>query len=91
MEVIPYYYEHQCIDWSDIGTRIGGWAKRLKPNTIKRAQLMVASLCLVIDFPYGQSLAGVTCYFIRFQLSLITLQQILWDAWLYSLGYFLIF
>lgn len=37
MEVEPYYYAaFNCIDWSDIGTRIGDRAKDLSPNTVKR-------------------------------------------------------
>lgn len=37
--VEPYYYAaFNCIDWSDIGTRIGDRKKPLKPNTIRRIE-----------------------------------------------------
>jgi DNA (cytosine-5)-methyltransferase 1 len=38
-QVEPYYYaSFNCIDWSDIGKRIGDRKNALKPNTIKRIQ-----------------------------------------------------
>lgn len=38
-EVTPYYYAaFNCIDWSDIGTRIGDRKKPLNENTIKRIE-----------------------------------------------------
>lgn len=37
--VEPYYYAaFNCIDWSDLGTRIGDRAKPLSPKTIKRIE-----------------------------------------------------
>jgi len=37
--VEPYYYAaFNCIDWSDLGTRIGERKNPLKPNTIKRIE-----------------------------------------------------
>lgn len=39
MIVEPYYYAaFNCIDWSDIGTRIGDRKKELSPNTVKRIE-----------------------------------------------------
>lgn len=39
MVVEPYYYAaFNCIDWSDIGTRIGDRSKPLSENTIKRIE-----------------------------------------------------
>lgn len=38
-EVMPYFYAaFNCIDWSDIGTRIGDRAKPLSENTMKRIE-----------------------------------------------------
>jgi len=38
-EVMPYFYAaFNCIDWSDIGTRIGDRKKPLSENTIKRIE-----------------------------------------------------
>lgn len=38
-KVEPYYYAaFNCIDWSDIGKRIGDRQKPLKPNTIRRIE-----------------------------------------------------
>lgn len=38
-EVMPYYYAaFNCIDWSDIGTRIGDRKKPLNDNTVKRIE-----------------------------------------------------
>ncbi|MFZ4569724.1 MAG: DNA cytosine methyltransferase [Bacteroidales bacterium] len=38
-EVMPYFYAaFNCIDWSDIGTRIGDRAKPLAENTIRRIE-----------------------------------------------------
>ena len=38
-EVMPYFYAaFNCIDWSDIGTRIGDRKRPLKPNTIARIE-----------------------------------------------------
>ncbi|MCX6210126.1 MAG: DNA cytosine methyltransferase [Bacteroidetes bacterium] len=37
--VEPYYYAaYNCIDWTDIGNRIGDKSKPLSPNTIKRIE-----------------------------------------------------
>lgn len=39
MIVEPYYYAaFNCIDWSDVGTKIGDRAKPLSPNTIRRIE-----------------------------------------------------
>ena len=38
-EVMPYFYgAFNCIDWSDIGTRIGDRSRPLSENTIKRIE-----------------------------------------------------
>lgn len=38
-EVMPYYYAaFNCIDWSDLGTRIGDRKKPLNENTIRRIE-----------------------------------------------------
>lgn len=70
--VEPYYYaSFNCIDWSDIGTRIGDRKKPLKPATIKRVQfgrekygnypLVVVNYSPGYTKPVSDNLGSITC------------------------------
>lgn len=61
--VEPYYYaSFNCIDWSDIGTRIGDRKKPLSPNTVRRIEYGLAKYGqqpLIIHRSYGPEARGV--------------------------------
>lgn len=60
----PYYYaSFNCIDWSDIGKKIGERKKPLKDTTIKRIEYGVkkySSNPFLIQIAYGETARGIT-------------------------------
>jgi DNA (cytosine-5)-methyltransferase 1 len=61
--VEPYYYaSFNCIDWSDLGTRIGDREKDLSPNTTKRIQHGLDKYGhepMIVHAAYGPKARGV--------------------------------
>lgn len=61
-EVMPYFYAaFNCIDWSDIGTRIGDRKKPLSENTIRRIEYGLkkyGSQSLIIHAKYSDKARG---------------------------------
>lgn len=62
-EVMPYFYAaFNCIDWSDIGTRIGDRNKPLSENTMKRIEYGLhkyGTQSLLIHAGYSKEARGV--------------------------------
>ena len=63
VEVMPYFYAaFNCIDWSDIGTRIGDRTRPLSENTIRRIEYGLkkyGTQSLIIHTKYGKEARGV--------------------------------
>jgi len=61
-EVMPYFYAaFNCIDWSDIGTRIGDRKKPLNENTLRRIEYGLkkyGSQSMLIHANYGHEARG---------------------------------
>ena len=61
-EVVPYFYAaFNCIDWSDIGTRIGDRKTPLSENTVRRIEYGLkkyGTQSLVIHAKYGKEARG---------------------------------
>lgn len=62
-EVTPYFYAaFNCIDWSDIGTRIGDRKKPLNPNTLNRIEYGLKKYgkqSIIIHAGYSKEASGV--------------------------------